>query len=155
MEHEYYLYCNACGRKHKATRDNEYHCKRCQYRGSWSKRNKNFCMCCGKEVKLPRKVFCSPECALMKYERTEEQKFELLRKYRQRKSRVTIYFNVLYECRCENKKKENHHFDYSRPLEVIRLCSSCHKNEHKRLRSLVADRKLPKTDRPHISAAGR
>jgi len=41
---------------------------------------------------------------------------------------------VLYECSCEpDKKKHNHHFDYSRAFEVIRLCERCHVSEHNRL----------------------
>lgn len=39
---------------------------------------------------------------------------------------------VIYECRCVSGKKQNHHFDYSRPYEVIRLCVECHIAEHKR-----------------------
>ena len=46
---------------------------------------------------------------------------------------------VLYECACDNLRKHNHHFDYSRPFEVIRLCNSCHRKEHARLRRLSCD----------------
>jgi Zn finger protein HypA/HybF involved in hydrogenase expression len=44
---------------------------------------------------------------------------------------------ILYECSCDSALKHNHHFDYSRPLEVIRLCPACHSAEHSRLRSLA------------------
>ena len=40
---------------------------------------------------------------------------------------------VLYECPCKSDNKHNHHFDYTRPFEVIRLCPGCHRIEHKRL----------------------
>lgn len=33
---------------------------------------------------------------------------------------------------CGNKKTDGHHPDYSKPLEVIWLCRSCHKKEHAR-----------------------
>lgn len=46
---------------------------------------------------------------------------------------------ILYECPCDAEKKHNHHHDYERPLEVIRLCHSCHIKEHKRLRSLTSE----------------
>ena len=42
---------------------------------------------------------------------------------------------VLYECPCDKESKHNHHFDYSRPFEVIRLCNICHRKEHGRLNS--------------------
>ncbi len=38
---------------------------------------------------------------------------------------------------CELKKAvQGHHPDYSKPLEVIWLCSLCHADEHARLKSL-------------------
>ena len=53
------------------------------------------------------------------------------------------YVRILYECACDNIQtgpagKHNHHFDYERPHEVIRLCPQCHKKEHARLRSIGA-----------------
>ncbi len=43
---------------------------------------------------------------------------------------------VLYECRCEAKRKHNHHFNYELKNIVLRLCPACHSAEHKRLRRL-------------------
>ncbi len=43
---------------------------------------------------------------------------------------------TVYECACESKKKVNHHFDYTQPYEVLRLCPACHSKEHTRLRLL-------------------
>ncbi len=43
---------------------------------------------------------------------------------------------ILFECACIHPRKHNHHPDYNKPFEVIRLCPSCHAAEHKRLRSL-------------------
>lgn len=46
--------------------------------------------------------------------------------------------NILYECPCSAQGKHRHHFDYTKPFDVIILCDSCHAAEHKRLRSLSA-----------------
>lgn len=46
---------------------------------------------------------------------------------------------ILYECPCDAKRKHNHHFDYDRPYEVIRLCASCHRYEHERLKRLAME----------------
>jgi hypothetical protein len=40
-------------------------------------------------------------------------------------------------CNCESKKIEGHHADYSKPLEVIWVCSRCHHNIHKSLKERV------------------
>jgi hypothetical protein len=46
--------------------------------------------------------------------------------------------SILYECpHKDSSSKHFHHFDYSRPLEVIALCSECHRLEHKRLREAL------------------
>ena len=45
---------------------------------------------------------------------------------------------ILYECPCDHPKKHNHHFDYDRKYEVIRLCPPCHGKEHSRLRFVGA-----------------
>jgi len=63
----------------------------------------------------------------------EKAKAQSLAKYHSEK------VNILYECRCRAEKKHNHHFDYSRPFEVIRLCADCHRAEHARLQKLTKD----------------
>lgn len=45
---------------------------------------------------------------------------------------------VIYECPCKTTKKDNHHYNYNRPLEVVRLCRSCHVKEHHRLQLSAA-----------------
>jgi len=35
-------------------------------------------------------------------------------------------------CRCGKKKTEGHHPDYSKPLDVIWLCTPCHVEEHRK-----------------------
>lgn len=44
---------------------------------------------------------------------------------------------VIYECPCDSKNKQNHHFDYDRPYEVIRLCPKCHSLENIRLKKVA------------------
>lgn len=43
--------------------------------------------------------------------------------------------HILYECPCSNPKKQRHHYNYSRPTEVLLLCPSCHRKEHSRLKA--------------------
>ena len=42
------------------------------------------------------------------------------------------------ECSCDVKKKQKHHPDYSKPFEVVMLCSNCHGAQHKKFKSLSA-----------------
>ena len=37
--------------------------------------------------------------------------------------------------RCGKEKSEAHHEDYDKPLEVMWLCTSCHKQRHKELKA--------------------
>lgn len=53
---------------------------------------------------------------------------------------------VLYECPCKVEQKHNHHFDYERPYDVIRLCMKHHMVEHKRLRSIIPEGPASKTE---------
>jgi hypothetical protein len=46
--------------------------------------------------------------------------------------------NIIYDCPHQVEGKHRHHFDYSRPFDVLILCDSCHAAEHARLRSLSA-----------------
>lgn len=60
-----------------------------------------------------------------------------------RKAQKLIWANpncvkIIYECPCVSNKKVLHHFDYSKPYDVIKLCVSCHWREHHRLRLLAA-----------------
>lgn len=51
---------------------------------------------------------------------------------------------VVGSCLCKVKNKYKHHFDYSKPFNVIKLCPACHAAEHKRLRNNPGDF-LPQT----------
>ena len=43
--------------------------------------------------------------------------------------------NIIHECACIVSKKIRHHFDYSRPYDVMLLCLVCHSAEHYENRS--------------------
>lgn len=57
---------------------------------------------------------------------------------KQKISNMTRYnidkIEIIYECRCAHDNKHLHHFDYSFPFKVIKLCPSCHLQEHERIR---------------------
>ncbi len=40
-------------------------------------------------------------------------------------------------CRCGKIKSEAHHSDYSKPLQVIWLCRTCHSNLHRKLKTSI------------------
>lgn len=42
--------------------------------------------------------------------------------------------------RCGDKKTEAHHEDYDKPLDVIWLCSVCHKQRHKEIKELLREK---------------
>lgn len=48
---------------------------------------------------------------------------------------------VLYEHPCKSKMKINHHPDYNKPLEVVKMCRSCHVFEHISLKKEACEQK--------------
>jgi hypothetical protein len=53
---------------------------------------------------------------------------------------------IIYECEHLHPKKHFHHFDYSKPEQVMRLCPSCHSQAHGKMREFRhtdKDRNLP------------
>lgn len=73
-----------------------------------------------------------------KYYETNIQRYPEKHKAKLLSGQYPHLLTVLGECNCNIEKKQNHHPDYSKPFEVIRLCTKCHGAEHRRLRSLSA-----------------
>lgn len=55
---------------------------------------------------------CNPYCS--EDERYITHPGSMCRRYPER-------IKILYECKCRDRKKENHHFDYERIYEVIKI----------------------------------
>lgn len=114
------------------------------------------CEYCGKPFHAKGRALFCPECRPVAYNRKRDpywksdQYKKAHRRHalnwqrknpeKQRAQHLATHYperlNVLYECPCDTKDKHNHHPDYSKPYEVIRLCGPCHRAEHKRLREL-------------------
>lgn len=127
------------------------------------------CEICGSEIMQARNKKYCPECrekraAQLKYRYVQSEKYKEAHRRRakawQQKNKDKYKasclakshperLNILYECHCEAIGKHHHHFDYSKPYDVILLCDACHASEHKRLRSLVN----PRHDSPQHQAA--
>jgi hypothetical protein len=80
-----------------------------------------------------------------KYKQIHQQKIEWAKRNRhkrnaqQKLSRALLNGTVLRPDRCElcdDTKVQAHHPNYSKPLDVIWLCASCHSEEHKKLREI-------------------
>jgi hypothetical protein len=48
-------------------------------------------------------------------------------------NRIKINTNICSVCKKVSNKIERHHFDYSKPLEVVFVCRSCHRLIHSQL----------------------
>lgn len=55
---------------------------------------------------------------------------------------------VLSTCKCDVSKKQNHHPDYSKPFDVIKLCPRCHIMEHIRLKRSLAATAVDDSSKP-------
>jgi len=115
-------------------------------------KNKKFCCveCASKYRKAHRDDYqYNTHCPSYKKFTPEEAKQRLLARSVkwQKENKVKVYtalmsrknkdlLTILYECPCDHPKKQNHHPRYEAPLEILKLCPSCHAKEHKRLRSL-------------------
>ena len=144
------MYCKSCGTKDdrkynesgKITTSDLY-CDYCRK----NKIKKNtlsiiFCIGCGSELngKSPNS-YCCDSCKLDKYKfRNKIDRNDFIRENE-------TGLKILYECKCRNEFKINHHFDYDRPKEIIKLCRSCHRIEHWRLRGKIETRFSKKISR--------
>lgn len=90
-------------------------------------RANKYCSDC-KSTAKPKKYPLANRRSSVKWQKNNPKKVKVqsLTKY--------LKVQILYECPCECEKKHNHHFDYDRPFEVIRLCPACHSAEHIRLK---------------------
>jgi hypothetical protein len=126
-------FCNVCGTRRK---DEDFCgdiCSPCIKKHKYVVGETRYCTKCGEKVISPRRIYCSNKCGGITY--------------------TIKHVNLIrYECRCQNDNKHDHHFDYSRPTEVLRLCPSCHRTEHKRLKKLANH---PEGQPSQIPAAGR
>ena len=153
-------FCNTCGKSYvpnsKTIDDRCLECIR-----NWSSATGKYCITCGQEIpRIPvsRKnrngklitvsvytgyKYCS-ECKDNSRKRASLLAAQQWQKSNPEKVKAHILTRchpdqlvILYECPCEVEKKYNHHHDYTKPMEVIRLCHKCHRKEHARLRSLM------------------
>jgi len=127
----YKRFCNACGEQFTTTAWIEHFCDECRKDPCMGNIHR-FCVCCGKGLSPMRQKYCSDECSIKNYARTDEQKYKLAQRLQGRGKKETP-FRVIYECRCNATHKHKHHFDYQDPYTVILLCNSCHRLEHRRL----------------------
>lgn len=85
-----------------------------------------------------------------KYKRYSIQKNEWAKKNRYKRNahnkvkRAIKNGNIVKPCKCEvcgktNCDIEGHHYDYSKPLDVIWLCTECHGKVHKQYDKLELD----------------
>jgi hypothetical protein len=163
MEARQTMYCSLCGKRDDTVgMETYYFCTDCSKK-PWP-RERLYCAKCGKTFEhryikssrngqpmfVYRRVgsfFCA-ECGKQqpKYNCTEEDMAALITPERAKTDMVQKAYNryksakqhviVVYECACETPKKVNHHYDYERPYEVVKLCNSCHRKEHARLDKL-------------------
>lgn len=86
--------------------------------------------------KLPEKII-TPTLTIL----SRQRKWQLKNPYKSKVHYLTTsnpeLLIIIYECACDHPNKELHHFDYTRPFEVMKLCPECHRKEHIRLRNLA------------------
>jgi hypothetical protein len=150
--------CPVCGEKFQPRRNTKKYCSiKCQSKffNHPTPKIENICIHCN-AIFMGRKGrkycdFCRKNSAKIEWgknknnptlKKNHSQSVRLYQKQNPDKVRAQViaYSNpkaitIHYECPCSHTKKHNHHFDYSRPLDVIRLCPTCHRVEHKRLRA--------------------
>lgn len=157
------MFCNSCGKEYETSTTN-YFCETCRDTKEWPIERKH-CAMCGKtfgyrtivvhrsgdaqNVSKREGYFFCKECRAKqgpKYNCSQADIDALVSPNKAPHSVVQKAYGkyyparkhvvVVYECACETPTKVNHHYDYARPYEVVRLCNSCHRKEHARLNFL-------------------
>jgi len=138
--------CKECTKKE----NKENRCKKIEYYREYDRQRAD----------LPKRVYARKKYAIehKNDEVAKKRKVEANRKYRrEHKDRQNAHSKINQKnCSVKNLKpsccsicgkKENlqaHHSDYSKPLEVLWVCDSCHKMIHKELRKLERESKILK-----------
>jgi hypothetical protein len=151
------MICHTCNKEFEDNTGKRKYCSvECYHESHTVKR---VCSWCGGKLSCKQKKYCSCECfraasigvskphIRLSDEQRKERLVERSVKW-QKENKVKVYASqialkhkqlvtILYECPCNHPKKHNHHSDYLRPFDVIKLCPACHSAEHKRLRLLA------------------
>ena len=98
---------------------------------------KDNCYKCGNEIfitdtMIKHRLFWCPDCKKKHINKYPNQK-----KARQKVKDAIKYGKIIKgKCeKCGDIKTSAHHKDYSKPLDIIWLCHSCHMKEHKNIRT--------------------
>jgi len=84
------------------------------------------CKVCGKPVRLMRNIYCSRTC------KNKELGFQPrgITSYSGLYWKLQRMFPTPEPCECGEPGKHRHHRDYTKPFEIVWLCTKCHRREH-------------------------
>jgi len=108
-----------------------------KWKREWYQKNRT------KEIARKKKYHLTPEGRKVLYESIKRYRIKYPEKQRARQiiqarlRRGTMKAGI---CKCGRDDTQAHHSDYSKPLEVVWLCSSCHGEEHTKLSCKVTIR---------------
>ena len=116
------------------------------------------CIVCNKQLKGRQRKFCSVECDYNapRKKKWRENNKEYYKKYsnsykkktknkinaRNMAERNIIIVSQLCEDCNINPATHRHHEDYTKPLEVVLLCTDCHRKRHKQLNLELIERRF-------------
>jgi len=119
------------------------HCKECQDKLSfqWRKKNRKICCFYNKRWRENNPGYLQPRYPMTEKTRESIKKGQLkyrikypekFKAYRELKNAIKEGRIKREPCEiCGNKLSEGHHFDYTKPLEVVWLCRKCHRGVHR------------------------